>query len=32
MKRLGGIPHNLRINGQQTPNIDPGSTATLRPE
>jgi alcohol dehydrogenase (cytochrome c) len=26
----GGIPHNLRINNQQTPNIDPGSTATLK--
>ncbi|HET8873979.1 MAG TPA: PQQ-binding-like beta-propeller repeat protein [Gaiellaceae bacterium] len=25
----GGIPHNMRINGQQTPNIDPGSSATL---
>jgi quinohemoprotein ethanol dehydrogenase len=26
----GGIPHDLRINNQQTPNIDPGSTATLK--
>jgi len=26
----GGIPHNLRINNQQTPNIDPGATATLK--
>jgi uncharacterized cupredoxin-like copper-binding protein len=26
----GGIPHNLRINNKQTPNIDPGSTATLK--
>jgi uncharacterized cupredoxin-like copper-binding protein len=26
----GGIPHNLRINGKQTPNIDPGSTFTLK--
>jgi quinohemoprotein ethanol dehydrogenase len=26
----GGIPHNLRINNQQTPNIDPGSTVTLK--
>jgi quinohemoprotein ethanol dehydrogenase len=26
----GGIPHNLRINGKQTPNIDPGSTANLK--
>jgi uncharacterized cupredoxin-like copper-binding protein len=26
----GSIPHNLSINGQQTPNIDPGSTATLK--
>jgi nitrite reductase (NO-forming) len=26
----GGIPHNLRIDNQQTPNIDPGSTVTLK--
>jgi quinohemoprotein ethanol dehydrogenase len=26
----GGIPHNLRINGKQTPNIDPGTTTTLK--
>jgi alcohol dehydrogenase (cytochrome c) len=26
----GGIPHNLRINNQQTPNIDPGSTVSLK--
>jgi quinohemoprotein ethanol dehydrogenase len=26
----GGIPHDLRINGKQTPNIDPGATATLK--
>jgi quinohemoprotein ethanol dehydrogenase len=26
----GSIPHNLSINGQQTPNIDPASTATLK--
>jgi uncharacterized cupredoxin-like copper-binding protein len=26
----GGIPHNLRINNQQTPNIDPGQTTTLK--
>lgn len=26
----GGIPHNLRINNKQTPNIDPGSTVTLK--
>ena len=26
----GGIPHNLRINGKQTPNIDPGETTTLK--
>jgi alcohol dehydrogenase (cytochrome c) len=26
----GGIPHNLRINNEQTPNIDPGATATLK--
>jgi quinohemoprotein ethanol dehydrogenase len=26
----GGIPHNLHINGQQTPDIDPGSTSTLK--
>ena len=26
----GGIPHNLRINGKQTPNIDPGSSTTLK--
>jgi alcohol dehydrogenase (cytochrome c) len=26
----GGIPHNLRINNQQTPNIDPGETTTLK--
>jgi quinohemoprotein ethanol dehydrogenase len=26
----GGIPHNLRINGKQTPNIDPGATTTLK--
>ena len=26
----GGIPHNLRINNKQTPNIDPGATATLK--
>jgi quinohemoprotein ethanol dehydrogenase len=25
----GGIPHNMRINDQQTPNIDPGESATL---
>jgi uncharacterized cupredoxin-like copper-binding protein len=29
VKNNGGIPHNLRINNQQTPNIDPGATATL---
>jgi quinohemoprotein ethanol dehydrogenase len=27
---VGGIPHNLRINDQQTPNIDPGQTTTLK--
>ena len=26
----GGIPHNMRINNQQTPNIDPGESATLK--
>ena len=26
----GGIPHNLSINGKQTPNIDPGATTTLK--
>jgi len=26
----GGIPHDLSINGKQTPNIDPGATATLK--
>ena len=26
----GGIPHNLRINNKQTPNIDPGQTTTLK--
>jgi quinohemoprotein ethanol dehydrogenase len=26
----GGIPHNFRINNQQTPNIDPGSTFMLK--
>jgi plastocyanin len=26
----GGIPHNLRIDNQQTPNIDPGQTTTLK--
>ena len=26
----GGIPHNLRINNKQTPNIDPGETTTLK--
>jgi alcohol dehydrogenase (cytochrome c) len=26
----GGIPHDLRINGKQTPNIDPGSTVALK--
>jgi len=26
----GGIPHNLLINHKQTPNIDPGATATLK--
>jgi uncharacterized cupredoxin-like copper-binding protein len=25
----GGIPHDMRINDQQTPNIDPGESATL---
>jgi len=26
----GGIPHDLSINGKQTPNIGPGATATLK--
>jgi len=26
----GGIPHDLSINGKQTPNIDPGATTTLK--
>jgi uncharacterized cupredoxin-like copper-binding protein len=26
----GGIPHNLHINGKQTPDIDPGSTVALK--
>ena len=26
----GGIPHNLLINHKQTPNIDPGATASLK--
>jgi alcohol dehydrogenase (cytochrome c) len=26
----GGIPHNLRINGRQTPNVDPGGTTILK--
>jgi uncharacterized cupredoxin-like copper-binding protein len=26
----GGIPHNLRIDGLQTPNIDPQASATLK--
>jgi uncharacterized cupredoxin-like copper-binding protein len=26
----GGIPHNFRINNQQTPNITPGSSVTLK--
>jgi uncharacterized cupredoxin-like copper-binding protein len=30
LKNNGGIPHNLRINGKQTPNIDPGETTTLK--
>lgn len=30
VKNNGGIPHDLRINGKQTPNIDPGGTATLK--
>jgi quinohemoprotein ethanol dehydrogenase len=30
LKNNGGIPHNLRINGKQTPNIDPGQTTTLK--
>ena len=29
-KNNGGIPHNLRINGKQAPNIDPGETTTLK--
>ena len=30
LKNNGGIPHNLRINGKQTPNVDPGQTTTLK--
>ena len=30
LKNNGGIQHNLRINGKQTPNIDPGETTTLK--
>jgi uncharacterized cupredoxin-like copper-binding protein len=30
LKNNGGIPHNLRINGKQTPNIDPGETTSLK--
>ena len=25
----GGIPHNLHIDGMQTPNVDPGGSAKL---
>jgi plastocyanin len=25
----GGIPHNLHIDGMQTPNVDPGSSANV---
>jgi quinohemoprotein ethanol dehydrogenase len=30
VKNNGSIPHNLSINGNQTPDITPGSTATLK--
>jgi quinohemoprotein ethanol dehydrogenase len=30
LKNNGGIPHNLHINGAQSPDIDPGSTFALK--